>query len=105
MALVGGETHYQRHKDEYLARNREKKTSLKRFLNAVKSYPCLDCGKSYPAYVMQFDHLPGLTKKHEPARLVNTGSWTAVIEEIMKCEEICANCHAERTHNRITVLC
>lgn len=93
--------HYDNNKEQYQARNRKKEESLKHFIIGVKSWPCLDCGCSYPSYVMQLDHLPGLTKKHEPAKLFKTGSWNATIEEIMKCELVCANCHAQRTHDRL----
>lgn len=92
--------HYYANKDQYLRRNGEKKAELKAFLRAVKSFPCLDCEQSYPYYVMQFDHLPGLPKLRNPATLVNSGSWRITIEEIMKCDVVCANCHAERTHSR-----
>lgn len=95
--------HYQNNKQQYQERNRKKEESLKHFLSGIKSWPCVDCGVGYPPYVMQFDHLPGLTKSYEPAKLYKTGSWTKTIEEIMKCEVVCANCHAERTHARLVL--
>jgi hypothetical protein len=59
--------------------------------------PCKDCNKNYPHYVMHFDHLRD--------KKFNIGSKTSIninkiINEINKCEIVCANCHAERTYKR-----
>ena len=59
--------------------------------------PCKDCGKHYPYYVMQFDHIKD--------KDFNIGARTSVSVkklklEIDKCEIVCANCHAERTYQR-----
>lgn len=61
--------------------------------------PCADCGENYPYYVMQFDHVIG-TKFIKINRMVYTSSFHAVMEEIAKCEVVCANCHHSRTFNR-----
>lgn len=58
---------------------------------------CKDCGKNYPYYVMHFDHLKD--------KKFNIGSKTSLkketlLQEIEKCEIVCANCHAVRTHIR-----
>ena len=92
--------HYRNNKTQYLDRNLKKKAELKAFLVAVKSYPCMDCGHSYPSWVMQFDHLPGFEKLHSPNALPSCGSWKVMVAEIMKCDVVCANCHADRTYKR-----
>lgn len=63
--------------------------------------PCTDCGVNYPACVMQFDHI-GNDKVDHVNRLVRSASLKTVMEEIAKCEVVCANCHALRTYNRLT---
>jgi hypothetical protein len=64
-----------------------------------ESSPCVDCGRSYPYYVMQYDHLGD--KIDGVAVLVHSRhSRKVVFEEIAKCELVCANCHAIRTHAR-----
>jgi hypothetical protein len=75
-------------------RNRE-------YVNKIKSTtPCTDCGRGYPPYVMQFDHL-GEDKDRDIANLVASPvSLARLAAEIEKCEVVCANCHAERTHQR-----
>lgn len=93
--------HYYSNKEAYYERSKKQREEIRTFLQAVKSYPCLDCGVTYPYYVMQFDHRPDEVKVLTPARLVNCGSWKKVVDEIMKCDVVCANCHAERTHQRM----
>ena len=69
-----------------------------------KEKPCLDCGTQYPYYVMQFDHRDGDRKL---LVLSNGRSWVGAEKlkiEILKCDVVCANCHAGRTWQRITVL-
>jgi hypothetical protein len=84
---------------EYARRHREKRARL---LVALKSHPCSDCGVAYPPYVMHFDHRDPSTKLFDISTAVRTRqcSWTRVLEEIAKCDLVCANCHAERTHQR-----
>jgi hypothetical protein len=93
--------HYRNNKQQYLDRNQNKKEELRNFLRAVKSYPCEDCGVGYPYWIMQFDHRPEEDKLYAPARLHALGSWYKTVEEVMKCDVVCANCHADRTHKRI----
>lgn len=62
---------------------------------------CMDCGQHFIGYpgVLDFDHLPGTTKKFilsERRRY----SWAACIAEVEKCDVVCANCHRIRTMDR-----
>lgn len=73
-----------------------------RKLSAVreaKNIPCTDCGERYPYYVMEFDHLYD-KKMSLNARGVREFGYGKVLEEIKKCEPVCSNCHAIRTHMR-----
>ena len=60
----------------------------------------MDCGIQYPAHVMQFDHVRG--EKRYPVSAYSYGNYSLkeMLKEIEKCELVCANCHAERTHQR-----
>lgn len=71
---------------------------MAKFLRDLKSRPCLDCKIQYPYYVMQFDHIQD--KKHLMAHIATHGMSEAK-REAAKCEIVCANCHAERTHARM----
>lgn len=67
----------------------------------AKAKPCTDCGIQYPYYVMQFDHLGDADKdRHVAAMVWRPVSVSKLEAEIAKCQAVCANCHAERTHKR-----
>jgi hypothetical protein len=68
-------------------------------VRGAKSQPCSDCGESYPYYMMDFDHLPEFKKKFPLGRCVRY-TMQEIIEELAKCEVVCANCHRARTHSR-----
>ena len=59
-------------------------------------YGCVDCGyKEHPA-ALQFDHIDPLTKSFKVGASV-CRNLVKVLEEISKCEVLCANCHAIKT--------
>jgi hypothetical protein len=61
---------------------------------------CTDCGFKGHHAALHFDHLPG----HEKVRDIKSGGqlgWQALLDEIAKCEVVCANCHAIRTWQRV----
>ena len=60
----------------------------------------MDCGQRYPSYVMQFDHVRGVKLFDVGAFAATNRPLTHLHREIAKCEVVCANCHAERTHRR-----
>jgi hypothetical protein len=62
--------------------------------------PCADCGLTYHPAAMQWDHLPGAAKLASVADLCRKNNRRRVLDEIAKCELVCANCHAVRTFQR-----
>jgi hypothetical protein len=65
-------------------------------LDTLKSStPCLDCGGSFKACQMDFDHV-GDDKAANIAQLLG-GKTSTLILEIDKCHLVCANCHRVRT--------
>jgi recombinational DNA repair protein (RecF pathway) len=92
--------HYQSNKQYYLDKNKRKLERILVLVREAKSKPCADCGQSYPYYVMDFDHRPGEKKVAEIARLVPTKSIRRIVEEIAKCDVVCANCHRKRTFQK-----
>lgn len=63
--------------------------------------PCADCGRSYPPYVMEWDHLPGAEKELVLADTRRAAhAKERILAELEKCELVCANCHRERTFGR-----
>jgi hypothetical protein len=75
------------------------KQKMRMFIREQKTNrPCVDCGKIYPHYVMQFDHIG--TNKVAAISDLNFRAQSVIEAEIAKCELVCANCHAERTWQR-----
>jgi hypothetical protein len=96
--------YYHRHAQQEKATsaaNREKyRERNRRIVAEAKSTPCLDCGMSYPPYVMHFDHV-GDDKTQEVSVMAAVPVSEAKLRaEIAKCEVVCGNCHAERTRQR-----
>jgi hypothetical protein len=61
--------------------------------------PCLDCAQILPWYVMDFDHRDPSSKLGEISTMVKTYvPWSRVLEEIAKCDLVCACCHRLRTY-------
>ncbi len=77
------------------ARLREKRRS---FLNELKTKPCMDCGNSFPPECMDFDHVRGT--KNLGIYQMYTRAMPLLMEEIAKCDLVCANCHRVRTMSR-----
>ena len=63
--------------------------------------PCADCGAILPPEAMHWDHLPGTVKEANVSDLARRGSRRRFLEELAKCELVCANCHAARTVHRL----
>ncbi len=62
---------------------------------------CVDCGGTFEEYpeVLQFDHVRG-DKDFAIGRAANIASLDRLVEEIDKCEVVCANCHQIRSLQR-----
>lgn len=80
------------------ARKRAAKWRLAQIIKLEQG--CVDCGYNANAYALQFDHI-GDNKKGGVSDLIATDySWKTILQEIDKCEIVCANCHAIRTKQR-----
>jgi hypothetical protein len=91
---------YLKHRDEQMARVKKHSRKIRLEIQAHKEQtPCADCGKQYPHYVMDFDHVRG-EKVGNVADMINRNCSGGVWQEIEKCELVCANCHRCRTHSR-----
>ena len=61
---------------------------------------CADCGYNINAYALQFDHINGDKKKNVSDLIRSDYGWATILQEMNKCEVVCANCHAIRTKAR-----
>lgn len=95
---------HQANKERRLVSIREakqlRKAGTKAWLHELKSAPCTDCDVSYPYYVMEWDHVRGVKLFNIADWFRNDVSRSKIEAELSKCELVCANCHAERSHQR-----
>lgn len=105
-----------RHREKILAYNRKynedhpeqkeiygRRCRIKKreFVNRLKMCPCSDCGIQYNPWVMHFDHREASGKVFNISEGPSLGiSNKLIMAEIEKCDVVCANCHAERTHKK-----
>ena len=94
--------YYQLNKERRRAQIRERNdVAIKRnqlyLLEYLQGKTCILCGFSYHR-ALQFDHRDPDAKKVEIATMVSSPySWDAIMEEIGKCDVLCANCHSIKT--------
>jgi hypothetical protein len=89
---------YEANKDVYAERNIKRRRERAKVIRALKDNPCLDCGQTYPYFVMEFDHREGEKKEFDIANGVRDMVAIArLLAEIEKCDLVCSNCHRMRT--------
>jgi hypothetical protein len=88
--------------DQTREKNREharRRTAEARALLAkLRDQPCADCGGRFPACCMEFDHIDPAGKMFTLPNLIGGGITKRFLDEIAKCQVLCANCHRIRTH-------
>lgn len=100
--------YYTRHRAERIqyaaSAKKSRKEQLVNWIADLKHKPCIDCGNSYPPCCMDFDHRDPTTKLRAVSEMVvnRMCAREKILEEIAKCDLVCANCHRIRTHHRRT---
>lgn len=59
---------------------------------------CFDCGYNESVDALEFDHRPGEVTSAGVAAYASSSN--RLIEEVAKCDVVCANCHSIRTMSR-----
>jgi hypothetical protein len=72
---------------------------MRYLLDYFSSHPCCDCGETDPM-VLEFDHLDAEAKAFDICHCLPYRNWQSILDEIDKCEVVCANCHRRRTARR-----
>ena len=93
---------YLKNKTSVYERSSCTRSKRRQKIQTIKDVPCVDCGIKYHYCVMQFDHRPEFIKVAGINTLLTTSTMEAVLNEIKKCDVVCANCHAMRTFKRRT---
>ena len=94
--------HYLANKQRYIAQAAQSKRRQRRrrtlyLLRYFEDHPCIDCGETDPV-VLEFDHLRD--KSFDITQGLDFRNWQSILDEIEKCEVVCANCHRRRTCQR-----
>jgi hypothetical protein len=97
-----GREHYEANRQRYIDQARVAKAArrLKRtrfLIEFFKTHPCADCGERDPV-VLEFDHIEA--KSFDIAQALPDRKWRTILDEMAKCEVVCANCHRRRTARR-----
>lgn len=71
-------------------------------LDELKQAPCTDCGLSFPPCAMDFDHVRG-EKLFNVSHMRGGKTDQQILDEVAKCELVCACCHRIRTRDRQSV--
>ena len=91
---------YRTENGERLAEERtEKRSRRKRITTAIKlAIGCIECGYHEHSSALHFDHVNPDTKLFSIAnsRIV-MGDIMKLLDEVEKCQVLCANCHAIKT--------
>lgn len=90
---------YQDNKKYYVDKAQRQKDKSRELIRTYKSKACADCENTYPYYVMDFDHVG--EKSFTISESWHTKGINTLRKELDKCDVVCANCHRERTHQRL----
>lgn len=84
----------------YAERYKTRRLKARAIIDAAKSMPCADCGLTFDPICMDLDHRPGETKVASVAKMPGDFTIEKILEEIAKCDVVCACCHRLRTKQR-----
>jgi len=81
----------------------ERRRSLKKFVDSLKTNPCTDCKRIFEPWMMDYDHLGVKTFS---ISMLQKQHWSQkrILQEISLCELVCVGCHRERTFSRNGIL-
>src|SRR3990170_2864576 len=79
------------------------KVKISGLIARVKAVPCMDCRGVFPSICMDFDHRPDEIKLFTISGCRGQHGEQRILNEIAKCDVVCANCHRLRTHGRTVV--
>lgn len=90
--------HYENNKQKYIDKAaKNKKAYAREYYDWLSGKCCADCGTT-DIRVLEQDHLKD--KKFNISLLIGRVRLSTMMEELNKCEIVCANCHIIRTGER-----
>lgn len=93
---------YRSNPETILSERRALVEKKKLHVTLTKLKPCADCHRYFSEVAMDFDHVPERGKKLAGISRMVQGSYSlqTVIDEIAKCDLVCACCHRVRSATR-----
>ena len=92
-------SYYRRNRQREIDRVMKRQRATLEFLRELRHVPCKDCGGTFLPHQMDFDHRDPTTKSFGLTwSRAMLASRQRLLEEIAKCDIVCANCHAGRTY-------
>ena len=93
--------YYAKNREREIARVRARQDVTLALLRRLRDVPCDDCGARFAPHQMDFDH----REAQEKSFVLTSGgamltSRRRLMEEVAKCDVVCANCHRIRTRTR-----
>jgi hypothetical protein len=87
--------HYQKNKQKYIDKAKElARQKAEWWREYKKTLKCNRCPENHPA-CLQFHHSDPTQKEVTVSQVVRWWSIRRIMEEVAKCEVLCANCHAK----------
>jgi hypothetical protein len=86
----------------YIERKTAYRKDQAKLLAELRRVPCLDCGRAFPHFVMQFDHRDASKKRYVVTQMIGRAGTETILAEVAKCDIVCANCHRDRSYRRRT---
>jgi len=87
-------------KSRYVERHREYWRRQAALLAQLREVPCRDCGGHFPPFAMEFDHRDPTLKSGTVTQMIGRAGTMRILDEVAKCDIVCANCHRARTAKR-----
>lgn len=91
-----------KYREGSLAAGKQDRDTMRRrhvaFVGWLRHGICQDCRE--PSNELEFDHVRGPKLFNIGSVLRQRLSWTQLVEEAMKCDRVCPDCHLERTRSR-----
>lgn len=91
--------YYGRNREREIDRVMTRQRATLEYLRELRRVPCKDCGGTFLPHQMDFDH------RDPSEKLFNVTASKAMLAarerlaaEVLKCDIVCANCHAVRTY-------
>ena len=96
--------HYDENQQYYVDKAiRAKKKKVDWYNDFKSKLKCEVCGESHPA-TLDFNHKDPSKKDFAVAAMVNRYSIKRILEEVQKCQVLCANCHRKFHWNQTHTL-